>query len=322
VQALLPRNNRDVSKIDKLNKAFASYVFYKEKNVCIYESGYDYQPFACSRSEVYNGEIYGRSLAMKTRPDVAMLQQIKKETIKAVHKVNDPPLLMPDDSFSIPTTAPGSLIPFRAGSDKPTPLISGAQPHVGLEFIQYVAEEVGRGFYTDILQTGMGSKGKTPISATEVNSLEAQRMRVQSQFIPRQEIEWLAPIVSSVYNIANKKNLLDEAPAILANKSISVKFSSRIVREQKMIEAQSVDMFMASLFQIAGMKPDILDKINLDAYVDYKASAHGIPIELLVSNDEVEAIRQNRAQQQQAMQQQQMDSEQSKMIKNLASVGG
>ena len=74
-----------------------------------------------------SNEIYGRSPAMTALPDVKMLNEMSKTTIKAAQKQVDPPLLVPDDGFLLPVrTVPGGLNFYRSGTrDRIEPLNIG-----------------------------------------------------------------------------------------------------------------------------------------------------------------------------------------------------
>ena len=56
---------------------------------------------------------------MTALPDVKMLNEMSKTTIKAAQKQVDPPLLVPDDGFILPVrTVPGGLNFYRAGTER------------------------------------------------------------------------------------------------------------------------------------------------------------------------------------------------------------
>ena len=77
------------------------YIDEKDKHV-LAEGGFDEMPYMVSRWSKAVGEVFGRSPAMTALPDIRMLQEIMKTTIKAAQKVVDPPLLVPDDGFIMP----------------------------------------------------------------------------------------------------------------------------------------------------------------------------------------------------------------------------
>jgi hypothetical protein len=92
------------------------YLDEKEKHI-LDEGGFDEMPYMVSRWAKATGEIFGRSPAMSALPDIKMLQEMMKTTIKAAQKIVDPPLLVPDDGVLGPVrTIPGGLNYYRASS--------------------------------------------------------------------------------------------------------------------------------------------------------------------------------------------------------------
>ena len=89
------------------------YLEYKNGNE-LSISGFKEFPFVVPRYLKASNEIYGRSPAMTALPDVKMLNEMSKTTIKAAQKQVDPPLLVPDDGFLLPVrTVPGGLNFYR-----------------------------------------------------------------------------------------------------------------------------------------------------------------------------------------------------------------
>jgi hypothetical protein len=99
LHAVYPRADFDPKKKDKENMPFESvYLEYKNANE-LSISGFKEFPFVVPRYLKASNEIYGRSPAMTALPDVKMLNEMSKTTIKAAQKQVDPPLLVPDDGF-------------------------------------------------------------------------------------------------------------------------------------------------------------------------------------------------------------------------------
>ncbi len=63
-----------------------------------------------------------------------------------------------------------------------------------------------------------------------------------------------------------------------------------------------IERFMSFAGRAAAMKPDVLDKLDIDQTVDAYGDLLGVPSRLIVSTDQATAARQQRAQ----VQQQQM----------------
>ena len=99
LHAVYPRADFNPKLKDTENMPFESvYVEYKNANE-LSVSGFQEFPFVVPRYLKASHEVYGRSPAMTALPDVKMLNEMSKTTIKAAQKQVDPPLLVPDDGF-------------------------------------------------------------------------------------------------------------------------------------------------------------------------------------------------------------------------------
>ena len=129
-----PRDNYDTTKVDNLNKPFASIYIDPEDKQIISESGFDELPYMCPRWLKASFERgYGRSPAMTAVADTKMLSKMSEVTIRAAQKQVDPPLMLPDDGFMMPIrTVPGGLNFYRSGTrDRIEPLNIGANNPLG-----------------------------------------------------------------------------------------------------------------------------------------------------------------------------------------------
>ena len=70
---------------------------------------------------------------------------------------------------------------------------------------------------------------------------------------------------------------------------------------------------------MAQFKPDALDKFDADAWVDAYSDMLGVDPNLIVANDQVALVRQQRAQAQQQQAQMMQAEQQAKISKDLAS---
>jgi hypothetical protein len=98
-------------------------------------------------------------------------------------------------------------------------------------------------------------------------------------------------------------------------------FISIMHQMQKMTSLTGVRTLVQETGNLAQLgRQDALDKLNIDVIVDEIASITGVKPEMVLSQDEVQAIRKARADQQKAMQQGQAMAEAAKGAKNLSAV--
>ena len=179
------------------------YLEYKNGNE-LSVSGFKEFPFVVPRYLKASHEIYGRSPAMTALPDVKMLNEMSKTTIKAAQKQVDPPLLVPDDGFLLPVrTVPGGLNFYRSGTrDRIEPLNIGANNPLGLNMEEQRRDAIRAVFYVNQLMMQQGPQ----MTATEVIQRNEEKMRLLGPVLGRLQSELLKPLIDRVFNILLRNN--------------------------------------------------------------------------------------------------------------------
>jgi len=302
VHITMPRIDRDKSKKNPQNKKYASVHLYLKEPTIIKESGYDNFPWVAPRWTKLSNEVYGRSPAMKTLPDIRMVNAMMKTVIRGAQKAVDPPWLIAHDSvLGRLNLKPGGTSAVRqgmTGQESIRPLVSGARTDLGLDMIQRVRESIKQGFFIDQLQLG----GSDRMTQLEVNIRNDENLRLLSPILGRLHSELLQPLISRIITIMSKRGLIPQVPEELAGVNPQVFYRSQIAKAQKAGEGRVVSNYMAELLQTSQIKPDVLDLVDFDKMAKYKAQVDGVP-ELIFNNDEeVEELRNQRAEQQAAAQ--------------------
>lgn len=238
-----PRRDRNRRKKDKANMAYVScYMELKAKHI-LEESGFPEFPFAVPRWSKLPAEEYGRSPAMTALPDVKMLQEMMKTTIKAAQKAVDPPLMVPDDGVVGPVrTVPGGFI-YTRGERQVIPLAMAGNIPLTLEMMDELRNRIRNTFFADVLQI----VSDTDMTATEVVQRTTERMRLLGPIIGRLESELLGPMIERVFGILVRARKIPPAPPEIAGMDYSIEFVSPIAMAQKQVEANSFTQTVGSL---------------------------------------------------------------------------
>jgi len=312
LHVVYPRENYDPKKKDAKNMPFAScYIELDNKNE-ISQSGFNEFPYVVPRYLKASFEIYGRSPAMTALPDVKMLNEMCKTTIKAAQKQVDPPLLVPDDGFILPVrTVPGGLNFYRAGTrDRIEPLNIGANNPLGLNMEEQRRNAIRDTFYVNQLMMQSGPQ----MTATEVIQRNEEKMRLLGPVLGRLQSELLKPMIDRVFAIMLRKNLFMRPPEFLAGQDIQIEYVSPLAKAQRNSELQSITRALQLFGSLSNVAP-VFDHIDTDALVSHLADLVGVPAKVLNSQAQVNAIRQQK--QQAAQQQQQMQ-----MLNQVSKAGG
>ena len=312
LHAVYPRSEFNPNKKDKANMPFESvYMEYKNGNE-LSVGGFKEFPFVVPRYLKASNEIYGRSPAMTALPDVKMLNEMCKTTIKAAQKQVDPPLLVPDDGFLLPVrTVPGGLNFYRSGTrDRIEPLNIGANNPLGLNMEQQRRDSIRAVFYVNQLMMQQGPQ----MTATEVIQRNEEKMRLLGPVLGRLQSELLKPLIDRVFAILLRNNMLPQAPEFLSGRDIEIEYVSPLAKAQKSTELQSIMRAVEILGSLANVAP-VFDYVNFDNLVKHLADIVGVPQKILKSQKEVNNERQAQAQQQEQMQSMQQ-------LQQVAKAGG
>ena len=312
LHAVYPRSDFNPKKKDKSNMPFESvYLEFKNANE-LSVSGFREFPFVVPRYLKASNEIYGRSPAMTALPDVKMLNEMSKTTIKAAQKQVDPPLLVPDDGFLLPVrTVPGGLNFYRSGTrDRIEPLNIGANNPLGLNMEEQRRDSIRAVFYVNQLMMQDGPQ----MTATEVIQRNEEKMRLLGPVLGRLQSELLKPLIDRVFAILLRNDMLPPAPEFLSGRDIEIEYVSPLAKAQKSSELQSIMRAIEILGSLANVSP-VFDYVNFDNLVKHLADIVGMPQKLLKSQNQVNAEREQAAAQ--AAEQQQMAQ-----MQQVAQAGG
>ena len=277
------------------------YIDEKDKHV-LAEGGFDEMPYMVSRWSKAVGEVFGRSPAMTALPDIRMLQEIMKTTIKAAQKVVDPPLLVPDDGVLGPVrTIPGGLNYYRASSGaRIEPLQTGANIGLSYDMMNDLRERIRTMFFLDQLQF----QGAPRMTATEVVERTERTLRLLGPTLGRLQSEFLGPMIERIYGVLSRSGRLPEPPESIAEQELKIEYVSPLARAQRQSETQGIMRTLEFVGPIAGMDPQAAQVVKGADTVRHIAELNGVPPMLLKSDEEL--LEEAKAQQEAQAAQQQM----------------
>lgn len=307
VHAIEPRSDRDPSKRDARNMAWASYYFELggENDKVLRESGFKQFPAVVPRWAVAGGDIYGNSPGMEALGDIKQLQHEQLRKAQGIDYQTNPPLQVPDMLKNRDVERlPGGItfVPAGAGNSKIETAFD-VTLNLGelLEDIQDVRGRIRESFFSDIFLM-LANSTNPQMTATEVAERHEEKMLMMGPVLERLNNELLFPLIETTFTHMVEMNALPPAPPELAGMDLAVEFISMLAQAQRAIGTNTVDRFVGSLGTVAGMKPDVLDKFDSDAWADAYSDMLGVDPKLVLANDQVAIIRQTRAQAQAAQQ--------------------
>ena len=183
--------------------------------------------------------------------------------------------------------------------------------------IQDIRERIRGAFYADLFLM-LANATDTRMTATEVAERHEEKLLMLGPVLERLHNELLNPLIEMTFSRMVSAGILPVPPPELHGLEIHVEFVSILAQAQRAVGANGVDRWMGNIGAVAQYKPDVLDKVDTDYWVDAYADMLGVDPKMIVANDKVALVRQERAKQQAAAQQNALAEQQSKTVKNLA----
>jgi hypothetical protein len=206
---------------------------------------------------------------------------------------------------------PGGLIDVRAGQDFQPQPVTGNLAWL-TDDIEKMKEATRETYYSDffLVLTENIDRMKT---ATEVAGLQDEKSALLSSFFGRLATEFLEPVLEDLFASEIKFRKLEAPPSGIADSELAVDFVSPLAMIQKRAhELSTTKAFMAEILPLAEVRPDILDKVDLDQYVNVVAEAGSVNQKVIRKDQDVADIRKARADLQMQMAKQQMELEAAK----------
>ena len=292
-----------------------------EDKMKVRTGGYNEFPYLVPRWSKATGEIFGRSPSYNALPDIKTLNKAVEIGLKAWAKAIDPPLLVQDDGVigRVRMTPAGITVVRNDGAIKPLQIGSNWQITDMKE--NQLRTAIRQAYYSDQLQLQDGPQ----MTATEVQVRYELMQRLLGPTLGRFQSEFLNPLIERTFGIMFRAGALLPEPDIIKGQQIDVEYVGPLARSQRMEEAVAIERLYTLAMNVVQVDPTIMDNINHDEAIRLRSTLLGVPKSVLRGKDEVQAMREMRAEEQQAMaeaQQQQVQGDamqsQAKAAKDMA----
>ena len=317
IHATEPNPNYDPESLDPTDRQFIMHYILNEQDKAILQiGGYDNFPYAISRDGNSEEEVYGRGVAMTILPNTKMVNQMKKTHIEAGHMSIRPTLLMKDDgAISSVDLRPGKIVRGgidAAGNRALEPLNHGARYDISSDMLASEHQMIREAFMLDLFISSLEREA----TATEVLTRSQEQARLLAPMSGQEETESLAVMIEREVSLHYLAGNLPPMPKMLqeAMGEFEIEYTSPIANSQKADEALGATQTVQQVYAAAQFDPNALDMIDFDEYIRLQGEANGTPAKIIRGEDDVAAIREQRAQQQQ----QQMMMENAKNLSGAA----
>lgn len=304
VHAIYPRATYAVGAKFAKNLPIASCHVEVRAKKLVRESGYHEMPVIVPRWALIPKSVYAVGPAFDALPDMKELNAIKALELANLDIAVSGMWIAEDDGVLMPRTitlGPRKVIVANS-VDSMKPLTSGADFTVTFTKEDQLRLAIRRTFMADQLEPQDG-----PVkTATEIHVRVELIRQLLGPLYGRLQAEWLRPFLARCFGLAmrasqvmwamGKEGVFNPPPESLNGREFSIKFISPIARAQSLEEVSAMDRHEAAIGTQSQVKPEILDTYDWDEAARTRAKLLGVPAKLVRSADDVETIREGRAQ--------------------------
>lgn len=325
IHAVRPRRERILGRRDSLNMPWAStFIFVQDKHR-IAEGGFNEFPFIMSRWSVNAREIYGRSPGMKALGDVKGLNVIEKNNLIAYELAIRPPLDIPSGGFMRNIDLrPGALNvrnPSINPNDQIRPIESGVRPDLGEAKTEQKRQQIRRAFYNDIFELIGPTAADGDVirmSATEVAARMRDRLTVLGPIFSRLKVEDLGPLIFRSLKIMVRNGMTLPPPPALRGANLEVEYISPIAIAQGAGDVGSILQWVDAMTPLAQIRPDAMDRLNVDEAGKVIGDRLRVPVRVLRSNEQIQQMREQQAREAAEERQEELNQLRAKQVKDTS----
>ncbi len=308
MHAVYPNVDRDTGRMDAKNKPWKS-VYYEvggDGDKLLRESGFDEFPIIAPRWTVNGEDVYGSKCpGMTALGQIKALQLEQKRKSQIIDKVTNPPMVGPSSLKNQRVSLlPGDItyIDQMTQQDSFRPAYQVNPDMSGLlADIQDTRQIIDRCYFVDLFRMLQSINTRSmPVEA--VIEMKEEKLLMLGPVLERLNDEALNPLIDRAFSLMVRKNMIPQPPEVMQGMPLRIEYISVMAQAQKSIGLSSLTQAVGFISQLAQVKPEALDKLNIDEAIDSYAEMSGVSPTVILPQEQVDQIRQQRAQQQQQAQ--------------------
>lgn len=284
------------------------------------ESGYEEWPVMAPRWEVTGNDVYGHSPGMAALGDCRALQLLERRAAQGLDKVVNPPMVAPVSARNQKL----SVLPGEFSFVDPLGATQAMRPAVDVPYqtvtvVEEKAREVERrirkAFFADLWLLLSESQGQ--MTAREVAERREEKLLQLGTVLEALQDELLDPLITRIFAVMLRRGKIPPPPEELQGRELKVEYISIMAQAQKLLGTTGLERAAAFVGNLAGVKADVIDKLDFDQLVDEYADSLGVPPSVVRPDEAVAEMRAQREQQQaqaQAVEQQAVQADTAKKL--------
>jgi hypothetical protein len=333
-----PNEEYDPKKLESKYKRFSSvyyelgvqsggdtnYITGRDIDKLLSEKGYNYFPVLAPRWEVVGEDVYGSDCpGMTALGDNKSLQTMEKRKAQAVEKKVSPPMTAPsmlrNQKASI---LPGDItfVDIREGQQ-------GFRPAHEVNFnlselyqdIQDQQQRISRAYYEDLFLM-LARSDRREITAREIDERHEEKLLMLGPVLEGLNQDLLDPLIDNQFQFGLEQGRFPPPPPELSEVDLKIEYVSIMAQAQKLAGISNIERFVGFAVNIATQTqdPTKLDKVDFDQAIDVYGERMGVDVDIIRSDEDVEAMRAQRTEGQQAQTAMEGIAEMAGAAKNLS----
>lgn len=264
-------------------------------------------PFVCIRFNPVGDDVYSTAPGVDTLGDIKQLQYLEGQKLKLIDLLAEPPLSVPDTMRNL-----GASLSPRARNFLP-------QTQHGIEVkptytpdpiaIQYITAEIREveariedAFFYNLFLLLDSLGDQTGRTAFEIAERKDEKATVLGPTLEIVTDEGLDPTVIRTYRLLERAGRIPMPPQELAGVPLKIEYTSILAQAMKASGVVGIERTATFVANMAQFDPGALDNFDADAAIAEYNDRTGGPARIIRSEDDVAAIRADRAQQQRMQQ--------------------
>lgn len=298
VEMLIQRNDSyDPDKLALGNFPWVSHYWERSRTDKFLKiSGFHEQPFLMPRWLTVANETYGTGCGHNALGNCMQLQKIEKNKLRSMDNDADPAMVFPASMKKVDRQAGGENFVPDGTQQQAYPLVPpGAKRYEGLVLLANEKhDQISASFFNDLMVM-LASQNTTQMTAREVAERHEEKLLMLGPVLEQFHNEVLEPLTLRMFGICLRNGLFPPMPEEITEGDLKVNFVSLLAQAQQMVEMPGIERVVGLAGNMAALYPGVTDLINSDQVIRKSALVNGIPEKIIRSEDEVEQLRQQRA---------------------------
>lgn len=326
---VMPNENYDQKKPLSEFKKYSS-IYYEAgsasnkygEDILLSKKGYDIFPVLAPRWEVTGEDVYGTSCpAMDAIGDIKALQAMQKRKSQAIDKMVNPAMTGPTSLRNQKVSIlPGDITYVDTSSGqqgfRPSHEVNLRINELAMDINEH-QKRIQRAFYEDLFLM-LANDNRSGITAREIEERHEEKMLALGPVLEQLNQDLLDPLIDLAFEFGMRQGIFPQPPEEIHGAPLKIDYVSIMAQAQKTMGISGVERFVNFTGQMAQVDPEVLDNINKDKILSDYSVMLGVNNEYLKPPEEVQAIRQGRAQAAQQAQQAQAMQQMAGSAKQLS----